>query len=236
MSNNDLMTEIDEAMKREQLEKSLKEYGPYIAAGCVLAILITGLSAGWNSWSQKNNAAQTAQIIAATEKEDRAQAFADMAPRLDAKQELIARLGAAGLYLQNAARDDARKQFEDAASARGGSEILRQLALLQAVRLEWDQAADKADIGALLKKLSPLTADAKSPWYAHARIEAAQITANGLNDYKSARTILAPVLALKDIPDSLKQRAEALDHLYELKGAQESSATPADTEKTETQG
>lgn len=236
--HNELITEIEEAMKRERFEKAMSEYGPYILAGCVLAILVTAFSAGYQHWSQKTNAHNTAAIIKATEQENRAQAFADAAPRLGSPQQVIARLGAAGLYLQDGNKDDARKQFEAATAVNRGSEYLRDFALLQAVRLEWDQmtekSADKAKT--LVDKLAPLARDEKSPWRAHARIEAAQITAHGMNDFKGARAMLAPLMKDEDLPPSLKQRVEALDHVYELKevAGKADAATPA--EKTETQG
>lgn len=237
MTTNELIIEIEEAVRREKLEKAAKEYGPYVLAGCALAILITAAAAGWQSWQTRANAKYTAAILTTIETagDKTGERLADTAAQLGAGQTVVARLTAAGIYLGQDNKPEALKQFQLAAGEKGAPPLLRDLALLQSVRLEWDTAADGADAHALIQKLLPLTGDKNNPWQAHARVQAAIITAHGLNDLAGARTILAEVLKDKDtLPASLVQRASALDHVYGIRlGDKKAEAAPA---KTETQG
>ena len=234
MTTNELIAEIEEAVRREKLEKAAKEYGPYVLAGCLLAILFTGLSAGWHSWQTRTNAAHTATILAAVEKPDAPRQLADAAARLGGGQTLVARLAAAGLYLQQDKKPEALEQFTLAAADKGGPDILHDMARLQAIRLEWDITGGKADPKAMLDSLAPLLADKDNPWHAHAQVQAALITAHGLGDLQAARRHLAGVIARKDgLPESVVVRARSLDHIYSLKLGDKADAAPA---KTETQG
>ena len=36
-------------LRQERLHAWWKEYGPYLIAGCVLAVIFTGVSAGWRA-------------------------------------------------------------------------------------------------------------------------------------------------------------------------------------------
>ena len=239
MTTNELITEIEEAVRREKLEKAAREYGPYVLAGCALAILITALSAGWQGWQARTNARHTETILAAIEGQTddavRAQKLGDVAATLGADQSLVARLTSAGLYLQQKNTAEALKQFQLAAAQKNANPLLRDLAVLQSVRMEWDAAGDKADAKALIARLLPLTTDKGNPWQSHARVQAAIITAHGMDDLSGAREILASVLKDKDtLPATLVKRAAALDHVYGIRlGDKKAEATPA---KTETQG
>ena len=237
MTTNELITEIEDAVRREKLEKAAKEYGPYVLAGCVLAILITAASAGWQSWKMSANAKHTATILSAIENsgDNTGQKLAETAAQLGAGQTVVARLTSAGVFLSQDNKAEALKQFQLAATEKGAPPILRDLAVLQSVRLEWDTAAEGVDAKALIQKLLPLTGDKNNPWQAHARVQAAIITAQGLNDLAGARTILAEVLKDKEtLPGTLVQRASALDHVYGIRlGDKKADAAPV---KTETQG
>lgn len=222
MTTNDLINEIEEAVRREKLEKAAKEYGPYVIAGCVIAILITALTAGWSSWQLRSNAAHTAALLAAAESANPARTLGEAAERLGADQAVVARLAAAGMHMENNQTGEALAEFRLAAGMNKAPALLRDLALLQTVRMEWD--AGSAEAPALLARLAPLANDNKNAWQAHAQVLSAVITAHGLNDYAAARKWLAPVIARKDaLPPSLLQRARALDHLYSLKSAQKTT-------------
>lgn len=234
MTTNELITEIEEAVRREKLEKTAKEYGPYVLAGCLLAILITGLTAGWKSWQMRTNAAHTAIIMQAAESAAPAQAMAESAARLGAGPATMARLSAAGMYLQDGNKAEALAQFRLAADDKRAPALLRDMATLQAVRLEWDMGGENVKAEELLKRLAPLTNDDDNAWQSHARLQAAVIAAHGLNDFAGARKYLAPVLGRADeIPASLLQRAKALDHVYGLK---EQAAQGKDKAAPATQG
>ncbi|MBU0859435.1 MAG: hypothetical protein KJ667_05825 [Alphaproteobacteria bacterium] len=234
MTTNELITEIEDAVRREKLEKAAKEYGPYVLAGCLLAILFTGLMAGWSSWQTRTNAAHTAAILQAVEGPNTARNLSETAATLGAGQELVARLASAGLYLQEENKAEALIQFQQAAADKSAPALLRDMALLQSVRLEWEAGGETVDAQTLLNKLAPLANDKNNAWQAHAQVQSALITAHGLNDFAAARKHLEPVLTRKDnLPPSLLMRARALDHIYGLKIENKADAAPV---KTETQG
>lgn len=237
MTTNELIIEIEEAVRREKMEKAAREYGPYVLAGCALAILITAASAGWQSWQARTNAQHTAAVLTALDGsgEKGAQNLADIAASLGSGTGVVARLTSAGMFMQQNNVPEALKQFQLAAAEKDADPLLRDLAVLQSVRLEWDSATDKeAAAKGLIDKLLPLTGDKNNPWQPHARTQAAIITAHGLNDLSGARAILAKVLERKDtLPASLVQRASALDHVYAQRLGERADAAPA---KTETQG
>ncbi|MBU0800736.1 MAG: hypothetical protein KKA05_06995, partial [Alphaproteobacteria bacterium] len=153
MTTNELITEIEDAVRREKLEKAAKEYGPYVLAGCLLAILFTGLMAGWSSWQTRTNAAHTAAILQAVEGPNTARNLSETAATLGAGQELVARLASAGLYLQEENKAEALIQFQQAAADKSAPALLRDMALLQSVRLEWEAGGETVDAQTLLNKL-----------------------------------------------------------------------------------
>lgn len=217
--SNDLIAELEEAVRREKLEKAAKEYGPYILAGCLLAILVTGFSVGWTSWQTRTNAAHTTRLI---ESGENPHMLGETAAALGGGQALVGHMAAAGLYLQQDNKDEARAAFQKAAAIKNAPAILRDMAILQTVRLSWDQ--DGADAQDMLKQLAPLTAK-NNPWQAHARLQSAIIAAHGLKDYQAARQHLAPVLDYKGaLPPALLLRARALDHVYGLKAQERAAA------------
>lgn len=230
--SNDLIAELEEAVRREKLEKAAKEYGPYILAGCLIAILVTGITAGIRNWQAKTNAAHTATLIQSAESPQAARALSETAEQLGAGQELVARLAAAGLYLQNGDKPAALAQFHEAATSKKAPALLRDLALLQATRLAWEVEGPNADAQALLNRLRPLL-QKNNPWQAHAQLQSAIIAAHGLHDYEAARQFLAPLLTGTDnLPPSLLMRARALDHVYGLK----TGAARPDGQDAATQG
>ena len=67
-----------------------------------------------------------------------------------------------------------------------------------------------------LSILKPLLSDSKSPWQWHAKIEAATSEAKQGN-YDAALSYLNDFKDQTNLPASLKQRGDALTHVYTLK-------------------
>ncbi len=221
LPQNDLIHEVEEALHQERLQTLWKEYGPYLIAGCVLAVLFTALVTGYRTWDKNINEAQTAQIIEATQSDDIPAALTQIAGRLRPGQKAIAEITAAGLLLQEGDNEAALVQYQTAAADKTLEAQWRDMATLMAVKIEWDMTdAESRDTASFLGRLNELIANDQSPWQNHARLQAALIAAHGQNDYEQARALLAPVLESKTAPQSLRSRAKALDHIYALKAAQ----------------
>lgn len=236
-SDQNLILEIDEALKREKTEKIFKEYGPYILAGAILAVLFTGLISGYRSWNNKVNAAQTAQLMQALTSEDQAKALEDLAPSLRPGARAIAYMTAAGSLMNQNKTAEAQAIFAKTAADAALPALYRDLATLSNVRLSSSGKA-KADPQALLSQLQPLMSK-DNPWRWHAYVEAALIAAQLQNDYAAARKQLEPVINADEklIPPSLLTRARALDQVFGQKlGAAEKTEPKSRTTSPEAEG
>lgn len=229
-SDQNLILEIDEALKREKTEKMLKEYGPYIVAGAVLAVLFTGLISGYRTWENKVSSKQTAALMQAMTSEDQVKSLEELAPSLRPGPRAIALMTAASNLMQKGQTAEAKEVFAKTSADKTLPALYRDLATLSVVRLSTSGDTKDVDAKALLAQLQPLMAKG-NPWRWHAHVESALINANMLNDYATARAQLAPVISANeaDAPPSLLTRARALDQVF----GQKTSAAPKTENKTE---
>jgi hypothetical protein len=218
--SNELITDIEESIKREKLEQFWDENRNYIIACALLAVLLTGLMSAYRHYTQRAEGRSTALYLAALKETDKAGALVKAEPHLLAGQRAIAELTAAGVYADQGKLADALTEYKKLADAKNAPKTYRQLGALMSVRLGWAQEKDKAsakDADALITRLQPIWADSSSPWQWHAHYEAAQILADAKQDYKGANGHLNSIINAGNIPDSLRERAKALYHVYELK-------------------
>lgn len=215
--SNDLIHEVEESLKQERMEKLWKEYGSYVIAACVLAVLFTAAISGWRTYNVKANTADTAAVLYALDQENKAQAVSTMLETEDLRggQEAVARLTAAGLLIREDKPAEALTHYRAVAANGDVPEMFRELARYLAVRTAWtlDSDGDKAQV--LLDELSPVIANEGSSWKYHARVLAAMINAADLQNYQAARDMLVPVREEKNLPLSLIQTARALDQVYQ---------------------
>jgi hypothetical protein len=227
--SNELITDIQETIKREKLEKFWTENRAYIIACIVLSILLTGAMSGYRSYSEKAAMAGTRLYLDALKQEDKAAALIAAAPKLRPAQRALAELTAGGQLADEGKFDEALTQFQALADAKGAPKVYRQLGTLMYVRISWARDTDKKDADAWLARLEPIWSDNGSPWQWHAHFEAAQILAAGKQDYAAARRHLTGLIGNADLPPSLSERAKALDHVYALKAPAAPAPAPAKT-------
>lgn len=236
--HNDLIHDVEESLRQERIETLWKEYGPYIIAGAVLAVLFTGIISGWQTWRARTNAAATSALMEAFSADAAGiPAAIDKArPYMDGGQSVMADFSAAGVLLNEGKKEEALRYYRHAAGDESVPALYRNLAELLSIRLEWSLYPEQEKADGFLKRLDPLMNDAKSPWRWHAHMQAALIAAHSLNDYATARKHLEPVLQSSgaDIPPSLKERARTLDHVYEM--AAENKDSKKDNNKEEPEG
>ena len=133
-------------------------------------------------------------------------------------------LDAAGAFMGKKDIVKALQLYERVSADTSLSTDFRDLGTLMGVRIKENDKTGKAE--ELLGALEPIYNNAGSPWAAHARLEAAVIEANLNTDFAAARTHLDAIQDTKELPESLHQKAQFLDHLYSLK-------QPAQQAKTE---
>ncbi len=216
-SSESFLHELEESYQRERMGKLWKEYGPYLIAGCVLAVIFTGALSVWKGWNRSQNEQSTATIIAALESEDPAAALNKSLSTLRAGPRGIALLAEAGLLLEQGKTAEALAALKTAAGTRGLDPAYRDLATLMSVQIAAAAPEGMKNAASLLAQLQPLR-DTSSPWWPQAALESARLAGYGQGDWKQARAYLAPVLAAKEgVPPTLKARAAALDRVYSLK-------------------
>lgn len=227
MSN--LLLEVDEAMRREHMEKLWKQYGNTVLSFIGLIILGTAIYSGWSTWDHGVRTAQTEQLMALLE-DPKFPANID-AENLDLRAPLrgIALVNGAARYLQDGKGAEALALLKAAAEDSSIPRDTRQLAILmQARQLAADGNTSAADLHEMLK---PVFRDTKSPWQPYALIEAASIKANQEHDYATARDYLRMVLENQHLPQSLYGKTQALDQLYATRQQQAAQSESKDQNK-----
>jgi hypothetical protein len=225
----DLFAEADEALRRERVLKIWNENKIYIIAFIVGTIVMTGVFSAYRTWDQSVREKQTAELLELQAAKDYPENIFK-AEKLEFRSGLkaIALLDAAGKFIAKNDNEKALEMYERIAADSSLPGEFRDMGTLMTVRLKENAKSEKPE--ELLSKLEGVYNNAKSPWAAHARIEAAVIMANLQNNFEGARAHLNAVQDSKDLPESLYQKAQFLDHVYALK---QQTAKPAETPKTD---
>lgn len=232
----DIFREIDEAMRQDRAARFWKENAAYIVAFVLGTIVLTAALSGYRVWDARVKQEQTAVLIAfqdAPEYPDNVtpEAVAGLKPGLRG----IALLSAAGRQAEKKKTDRSLSLYEAVAADGRIPQDFRHLATLMSVRLRsGEQAAGGAAEGQkLVSSLEPLWKNPASTWAAHARLEAAAITANVLNDPEAAQAHLNAVQDMTGLPATLYEKARALGHVYVLRaGKQPKNASTATDSKS----
>lgn len=225
----DLFREVDEAMRQDRMAKFWKENATYIVAFVLGTIILTAGFSGYKAWDIKTKQTQTAALIALQDAPDYPDnvtdsAIAGLRPGLRS----VILMDAAATKLEKKKPAEALKFYETAAADAKIPQDIRHLATLMSVRiLSNDKAADGKGLTA---RLAPLWENPENTWAAHAHLEAAIITANVLTDPDGARTHLNAIQDMTGLPETLYEKARALDHIYALRTRKEPQTSTTRTD------
>lgn len=235
--SNDLIHEVEESLKQERMEALWKEYGSYVIAACVLAVLFTAVITGWRSYNARANAHDTELVLTALDQDNKPEAIAEIVGQdLRGGHEAVARLTAAGLLMQDGEAEKALEHYRATAADGDVPKMFRELATYLAVRTEWGLDKEDADPAAYISELRPVISNDSSSWRWHSRVLAAMIYAEDMNDYSAAREVLKPVTEERNLPFSLIQTARALDQVYQQKLGSVAEPEAAATRTEEPEG
>ncbi|MFT3731681.1 MAG: tetratricopeptide repeat protein [Hyphomicrobium sp.] len=210
MAENDdsLLREVQEEIRREQMQKIWQRYSGLILGGATLIVLAV---AGYKYFETTRIASQEAAgaSFAAAEtlsddkkKDDAAKAFKAIADDGPAGYAALAKLRLAGAEAKDGKTADAVATYNSLAKQSGGDDLLKSFAELQAASL---RMAD-ADYTELQNRLTPLAADGAP--FANTAREFLGIAAYKAKNYDEARKYLEPLLidpnASEDIQDRVK--------------------------------
>ncbi len=212
----DLLREVDEAVRADNMKRLWDEHKTAIVTGITALILGTAAFASWNSWQHSQNQKNTDAIMAAMQTDKAAENLASTAQQQSGTASVVAYLNAAALDLKSGNRTKALDAYTAAQKEKSADKNLKDLASLQKVNLTLDLQPDvKAED--LLKELKPIADNKKSPWAGEALFMDAFLKGEKQNDFSGAIADLKSIASRDDITESIKQRAAALQSVYELK-------------------
>ncbi len=205
-----LMREVDEAVRRDQLEGAAKRYGLMIAAAVLVVLLAFG---GWLFWrDRQENALESRSeqlVLAFDELESGAFAPADekLAPLAtndgDAAS-VAANLGRAAIALRDNRRDEAVRIFQAVADNGDAPEPYRQLAAIRLAAAQFEDLQPQA----VIDRLKPIAVPG-NPWFGSAgELVAMAYLKQGREDL--AGPLLAQIAKDDSVPETLRSRTRQL--------------------------
>jgi hypothetical protein len=211
---SDIFREVQEDVRREQMERLWKAYGKYAIAFLVLAFAALG---AWQLWQrhQKAEAEKTATAFNAAQRitnpQAAATAFSDLTKGTTSGYEKLATLSQANAMFAAGQRKDAIDLYKQLADDDSGP-----VGAVARLRAGWG-LADSTSRTELAKLLAPLTGQG-SAWRQMAEEVLAYADYRAL-DMKSAAARYAALEKDPQSPDALRARARAMAAFLKNGGA-----------------
>ncbi len=209
----DIFQDVDEALKQERMAKFWKENGPFIIGAAILTIVLTAGVNGYRAWNTSQNQQNTALLLQAAESQNPVDALEKASADLRPGQRGVALLTAANEALDADDMDKAEELYQKLAMDTSVPDLIRDFAAIKLTSLMLDSEAH-ADPEAFYALLSPVTDKSKSPWQAHAHLQTALVAAHLEDNYERAVEAAQNAAAVENVEPSLKNRADALAHIY----------------------
>jgi hypothetical protein len=189
-----LLREVDEELRREQMEKLWQKYSGLILGAATLVVLLV---AGYKFLETRRIAAVEAggaefqkaiSLSEASKNDEAAKAFEDIAKSGPKGYAALAKLHVAGAQIKAGKEAEALATYEGLANDAGADPLLKNFAQLQAASLRMGQA----DFTEMQNRLNSLTGDS-SPYKVTAR-ELLGFAAYKAGKTDEARKLLEPLL------------------------------------------
>jgi hypothetical protein len=204
---SDIFREIDEELRRDNLEQLWKKYGKYIIVLGVVIVVATAAVMGWRAYQQRQAENAGTQYAAALDlarqgkDADAAAAFGVLAQNSTGGHRLLARFEEAAAKLRTGDTAGAQAIYDQLAADSATPPEFRDVATVLAARY----ALDKGDPQLVVAKLQPLAAST-SPWHGVAQemIALAELKAG---DKTKARADFEALSKDATLPSTLRERA-----------------------------
>lgn len=163
---SDIFREIDEELRRENLQQLWSRFGVYVIGLAVLAVVATAAVMGWRQYQQHQRQAEGVRYAAALElaregkNAEAGAAFAELAQGASSGLAPLARLEEAAAKAQAGDVSGAISVYDGLAADSSADPVFRDVATLLSARY----GLDKGDPQAIIARLQPLT-NANSPWH-----------------------------------------------------------------------
>ena len=198
--------EVDENLRRDQMEQAAKKYGGIALIAAILVLLAAGGLLYWKEHEAKADEAATEQLKSAFDLagEQRPKAAAEALGKLadeDGAVRASALLARAALALERNDRKAAVADYATIVADKGLPDAYRNLALIRQTIVEYDNI--KPD--EVIRRMQPL-AEAGKPYFGTAgELTAMAFLAKG--QPKAAGQLFARIAADTQVPESLRNRA-----------------------------
>lgn len=221
---SDIFSEVDEALAQDRAMQIWQKYGGLIIGGIIAVILLTGVLSYYGSYKTSHAKEHTGKLVTAMEGDNSLSRLSGFAAENDGRYGAIASLHAARLYSENNETEKAMALFNDLAKNKNVSSSLRNYAAIKAIALKIDGLEQGETAENELAILNKIIRDDKSPWQFHAGILAAIIYGDITGDLELSLATLTPLTRQNNVvPDTLRQSAQQLHHIYSVELNQKNS-------------
>jgi hypothetical protein len=204
-----LLREVDDAVRKDQLDSVVQRYGWAIAGVLVLGLAGFG---GWLYWSDhsENQVEERSEKLIAAFDQLQAGRIDEASTELATLSEgssataISAKLARAGIALRSNRQDEAVQLYESIASDEDAPKPYRDLATIRAIAAQFD----KLDPQKVVDRLKPL-ATPGNPWFGSAgELVAMAYMKQGKEEL--AGPLFAAIAKDEDVPQTLRSRARQL--------------------------
>ena len=209
---SELFDEVDEEVRREQLQKLWEKYSIYIIAAALLVIAAVGGWRGYQYLEEKRAAeagdafGKAVQLADQGKHAEAEAAFNELAAKAPAGYRMLARFRAAA-EVANRDPQAAAKMFDDLAADNSIGAEQQALARIRAAGL----LVDTATYADMLRRLEGAAAAGQT--FRHSARELLALSAFRANDSTATRQWLDQLELDAETPSSMRSRAEALQAL-----------------------
>lgn len=206
---SDIFREVDEEVRRE---KAAQFWGKYQNLIIGLAVVIVAAAAGWRYYQYSTRTAAEAAglefqeaiaLAGANKTKEAREAFEKIAKGGPAGYAMLAKFRAAN-QLAETDKAEALKAYDAIAAGISNNPVLKDAAQLRAAFL----AVDTESFDAMKKRLEPLAKSGNA--FRYTALELLAIAAFKARQYEAASGWLEQILASPNVPDSVRQRASAM--------------------------
>lgn len=207
---SDIIREVDEELRREQLAKFWQRYGGYIALAAVLLVAATAGWRGYQWYAERESARASAQLEAAraltedaTKGEEARAALSALVANAPASYRTLARLTLAAETGKKDAKEGAAA-FDAVAADASVEPALRDLARIRAASL----LVDVADVAEVRKRVEPLLGQNAN--YGHSAKELLALALYRSGDKPAAQKLFLELAFDPNTPQGIRQRAQLM--------------------------
>mgnify|MGYP006271780175 CR=1 FL=1 len=214
---SDIFSEVDEALAQDRAMQIWQKYGGLIIGGIVAIIVLTGVLSYYGSYKTSQAKENTGQLVTAMGGDNSLSRLSGFAAENEDRYGAIASLHAARLYSENNDTEKAMALFNELAKNKNVSSSLRNYAAIRAIALKINGLEQGESAENELATLNKIIRDESSPWQFHAGILAAIIYGDITGDLELSLATLTPLTRQNNVvPDTLRQRAQQLYHIYSV--------------------